>query len=103
MVTDALPFLPGGLAALALGEGTLTLLAQPLELEPGHGEPRSGAGQLLGHLAHFVVERDRLALLDLLHAAQPLELLLEPRHVALERFDAPGRLVQHFLPRRHLH
>jgi hypothetical protein len=91
----------GGLIGLALGQRAPPLAADALQLQPGHGQARGGARELLDELAHLVVERHRFLFLLLLRAAEALELLFEYGQTPLQRVDARGQLIQLSLARLH--
>src|SRR5262249_44788083 len=68
LLFEALLLLPGHqqMILLTLSAGALVFLSQPLQLQTRHGQPRTGARVLLGQLALFVIERQRILLLRLL-------------------------------------
>src|SRR5579884_1293254 len=86
------------LALLPLLPGSLILTREPLELKPRGGEPRSGSRELLGQLPLFVIERERVFLLDLLLMANALQFLRQSRGAALQLFDLRRSCVGFALP-----
>ena len=81
------------LIAFLLRAGAVAFLPEPFQLQARHRQSRRGASKLLGHLAMFVIERERFFFLLLLQPAQRFQIFTQHRDLAFQLVEPRSSLV----------